>query len=91
MAVFYTLILFLALYFLIMVYNVMQVKLSNPIELLRGSNVGEKEPKTKVLMAITGFLCIGAGYYIAITTENPMAALMFFFIAVFDSAVLIQM
>lgn len=82
MAVFYTLILFLALYFLIMVYNVMQVKLSNPIELLRGSNVGEKEPKTKVLMAITGFLCIGAGYYIAITTENPMAALMFFFIAV---------
>ncbi len=82
MAVFYTLILFLALYFLVMVYNVMQVKLSNPIELLRGSNVGEKEPKTKVLMAITGFLCIGAGYYIAITTENPMAALMFFFIAV---------
>lgn len=82
MAVFYTLILFLALYFLIMVYNVMQVKLSNPIELLRGSNVGEKEPKTKVLMAITGFLCIGAGYYIAITTENPMAALTFFFIAV---------
>lgn len=82
MAVFYTLILFLALYFLIMVYNVMQVKLSNPIELLRGSNVGEKEPKTKALMAITGFLCIGAGYYIAITTENPMAALMFFFIAV---------
>ena len=82
MAVFYTLILFLTLYFLIMVYNVMQVKLSNPIELLRGSNVGEKEPKTKVLMAITGFLCIGAGYYIAITTENPMAALMFFFIAV---------
>lgn len=82
MAVCYTLILFLALYFLVMVYNVMQVKLSNPIELLRGSNVGEKEPKTKVLMAITGFLCTGAGYYIAITTENPIAALSFFFIAV---------
>lgn len=82
MAVCYTLILFMALYFMVMVYNVMQVKLSNPIELLRGSNVGEKEPKTKVLMAITGFLCIGAGYYIAITTENPIAALSLFFIAV---------
>ena len=82
MAVCYTLILFITLYFTVMVYNVMQVRLSNPIELLRGSNVGEKEPKTKVLMAITGFLCIGAGYYIAITTENPIAALSLFFIAV---------
>ena len=77
-----SLIVFALLYFFVMVYNVMQVKLSNPIELLRGSNVGEKEPKTKVLMAITGFLCIGAGYYIAITTENPIAALALFFVAV---------
>ncbi|MCI9077443.1 MAG: ABC transporter permease [Lachnospiraceae bacterium] len=77
-----SLILFIILYFMVMVYNVMQVKISNPIELLRGSNVGEKEPKTKVLMAITGFLCIGTGYYIAITTQNPIAALTLFFVAV---------
>lgn len=81
-AVFNSLIVFVLLYFFVMVYNVMQVKLSNPIELLRGSNVGEKEPKTKVFMAITGFLCTGAGYYIAITTENPIAALSLFFVAV---------
>lgn len=77
-----SLVVFTILYSLTIIYNVMQVKLSNPIELLRGGNVGEKEPKTKILMAVTGFICLGTGYYIAITTENPLAALSLFFIAV---------
>lgn len=77
-----SLIVFIILYSLTMVYNVMQVKLSNPIELLRGGSVGEKEPKTKILMAIIGFACIGAGYYIAITTEDPLGAVTLFFVAV---------
>ena len=77
-----SLIVFIILYSLTMVYNVMQVKLSNPIELLRGGSVGEKEPKTKILMAIIGFVCIGAGYYIAITTEDPLGTVMLFFVAV---------
>lgn len=77
-----SLIVYIILYFLTMVYNVLQVKLSNPIELLRGGNVGEKEPKTKILMAITGFVCLGIGYYIAITTENPITAVTLFFVAV---------
>jgi len=77
-----SLIVYIILYFLTMVYNVLQVKLSNPIELLRGGNVGEKEPKTKILMAIAGFVCLGIGYYIAITTENPIDAVVLFFVAV---------
>lgn len=77
-----SLIVFTILYSLTIIYNVMQVKLSNPIELLRGSNVGEKEPKTKIIMAISGFICLGTGYYIAITTKNPLEALSLFFIAV---------
>ena len=81
-AMFNSLVIFTILYFLTMVYNVMQVKLSNPIELLRGGSVGEKEPKTKILMAIIGFVCIATGYYIAITTEDPIGAIMLFFVAV---------
>ncbi len=77
-----SLIVYIILYSLTMVYNVLQVKLSNPIELLRGGNVGEKEPKTKIIMAIAGFVCLGIGYYIAITTENPIAAVTLFFVAV---------
>jgi len=77
-----TLAVFTILYLMTVVYNIMQVKLSNPIELLHGSNAGEKEPKTKVFMAVAGIICIGTGYYIAITTENPINALMLFFVAV---------
>lgn len=59
-------------------YNLMQMKLANPVELLRGSSVGEKEPKTKWLMAILGVVCLGAGYAIAITTEQPMKVISLF-------------
>lgn len=70
------------LYLLTLVYNLMQVGLSNPIELLRGGNVGEKEPKTKALSAIFGVGCIVVAYYIALTTENPLKVLGLFFVAV---------
>ena len=60
----------------------MQMKLANPMELLRGGNVGEKEPKTKVLMTLAGMVCLGTGYYIAFTTENPLKVLTLFFLAV---------
>ena len=60
----------------------MQMKLANPMELLRGGNVGEKEPKTKVLMTLAGMVCLGIGYYIAFTTENPLKVLTLLFLAV---------
>lgn len=77
-----TLILFVLIYLLTYIYDLFQVKISKPIELLHGSSVGEREPKTKVIMSVLGFVCLGVGYYISITTENPMAALNQFFIAV---------
>lgn len=67
-----TVLVFGILYMMTLFYNLMQMKLANPVELLRGSSVGEKEPKTKWLMAILGVVCLGAGYAIAITTEQPV-------------------
>lgn len=57
-AVVNTILIFGVLYFLTLIYNLMQVKLANPIELLRGGNVGEKEPKSKWLIAIIGLGCL---------------------------------
>lgn len=54
----YTIVLFGILYFLTFLYNYMQMKLANPMELLRGGNVGEKEPKTKVLMTLAGSIAL---------------------------------
>lgn len=81
-AVVNTILIFGVLYFLTLIYNLMQVKLANPIELLRGGNVGEKEPKSKWLITIIGLGCLAGGYYIAITTKSPLQVLSLFFVAV---------
>lgn len=60
----------------------MQIKLANPIALLQGGNIGEREPKSKLFLAVLGVVCIGIGYYIAITVSNPLAAILLFFVAV---------
>lgn len=74
--------LFCMIFLLILLNNIRQVHKTKPIELLKGGNVGEKEPKTKWLITILGIISLGAGYYIAITTKDPLSALMLFFLAV---------
>lgn len=77
-----TLVLFAVIFAASLLFNLLQIKLANPIELLRGGNQGEKEPKTKVVMTIIGVLTLGGGYYIAQTTESVLSSLGMFFIAV---------
>lgn len=78
----YSLALFSGIFLLILLSNLVRIRLSKPIELLRGGNVGEREPKTRWLLAILGVLCLGVGYFIAITTEEPIQAVALFFVAV---------
>ena len=76
-------IVFGAIYLLIYISNVFRVHTSRPIELLRGSNVGEREPKTKAVMAILGVLCLGSGYALSIlSSREPVLAISLFFVAV---------
>ena len=77
-----TLLLFGVIFALLYLKSLCHIHLSKPIDLLKGSSVGEREPKTKWLLAVFGLLCLGGGYYIAVTTENPAAALAYFFLAV---------
>ncbi len=81
-AVFDTVILFLIIYFLCLAGNLFSVYRANPIELLHGGQTGEKEPKTKWLLAVLGVVTLGIGYGIALFTKNPMAALGLFLLAV---------
>ena len=74
--------LFAAIFLLLFFSSLFQVQKASPIELLRSAEVGEREPKTRWLLALLGVLTLGGGYYLAITTENPVAALSGFFIAV---------
>ena len=77
-----TVLLFAGIYLLIYLNSVRQVYFSKPIELLRSTNTGEKEPKAKWLIAILGLACLGVGYYISLSIKNPVQAITYFFIAV---------
>ena len=78
----YTLVLFAAIFALTLAYNLWQIKLANPVELLRGGSEGEREPKTKRVLAIAGIALVGYGYFVALTTEAPLKAVQLFFVAV---------
>ncbi len=80
--IFLTLTVYGIIFFAAYLFNVIQIKLANPIELLRGGEHGEREPKTKWLFTLVGILTLGGGYYLAQTIEDPMDALTLFFVAV---------
>lgn len=81
-ALIHTVILFGIIFFCIYLNSLRQIHLSKSIELLNGGNVGEKEPKTKWFMAILGVICLAVGYYISVTSKNPVESLSSFLIAV---------
>ena len=62
--------------------NLLRLGRSRPIELLHSDSAGEREPKTKRLLAVLGLAALLGGYAIAVTTRNPVNALMLFFVAV---------
>ena len=74
--------LFGGIFVLLLLSNLAQVVIAKPIELLRGGNVGEKEPRTRWLLVVIGVLTLGIGYYIALTTTQIVMALGLFFVAV---------
>ena len=81
-AIVQTVILFAGIFLLTYLYNILQIQLVNPVELLHGGNQGEKEPKSRWLLVIIGVAALGNGYWIALTTEAPLEALLKFFVAV---------
>ena len=81
-AVILTVLLFLAVFLLLFLFNLRQVRKSNPIELLHGENIGEKEPKVKKLLVIVGVLALGAGYALSLMMTELQTVVSFFFVPV---------
>ncbi len=74
--------LFGAIYAATFLYDFMQIQTANPAELLRGGNVGEREPKTRIFMTIEGIVCILGAYTISAVTKSPGNVIFLFFPAV---------
>ncbi|MBU3186768.1 FtsX-like permease family protein [Clostridium estertheticum] len=81
-AIIQTIELFSIIFAAILIGNLLQVKLTNPIELLKGGQKGEKEPKTSWILAISGVIELAVGYGLAMYLESPLKAFTTFFIAV---------
>ncbi len=74
---------FAGIFMLTFIYNLFQIQLAKPVELLHGSSQGEQGAEDeKKLMAIVGIVTLAAGYYMAITVDNPVTAVLLFFVAV---------
>ena len=74
--------LFLIFFLVLMMIGVWIIWRSSSLDLLREESKGEKEPKSNLFFAIAAVILLAAGYYIALTVDNPISALMKFFIAV---------
>lgn len=66
-----------------LVWNLLRIRMQRSIELLHTDAIGEREPKTKWLLTLIGVATLGAGYYLAVTIDNAMDALAFYFVVVF--------
>lgn len=81
-AVVFSVLLFGGIYFLLLLYTVIKIARLRIVALLKDENKGEKEPKSRWILAIIGLALIGYGYYTAQTVQNPVKALLVFFYAV---------
>ncbi len=72
-----------AIIFLFILFNTLrQIRLTNPIELMKSENTGEKPPKTNLILTVPGVILLAAAYYMAVSIENPIKAIFAFFLAV---------
>ena len=81
-AIVFSVLLFGGVYFLLLLYTVIKIARLRIVALLKDENKGEKEPKSRWILAIIGLALIGYGYYTAQTVQNPVKALLVFFYAV---------
>lgn len=67
---------------LILLSSLYQVYKSKPVELMKSESVGEKPPKANWLLALVGLVLLGGAYCLAITIQDPVTAMVLFFVAV---------
>ena len=78
----WVLLLFGGIYVLILLANLLRMRLSNPVALLKSENTGEKPPKANWFFGLIGLLILLSAYYVAAVSQSPFEALIYFFIAV---------
>lgn len=73
---------FVAVFAFIMLRSLWQIRKSTAIALLHSENTGEKLPRFSGLWGIAGVIILAAAYYLAVSIEDPLSAMVMFFVAV---------
>lgn len=73
---------FAVIFVLILLNNIRQIHVSNPIELINSTSAGEKPPKSNMFLAVAGVFSLITAYCLALTSDDPISALSVFFVAV---------
>lgn len=81
-SLFMTLMCFLGIYFLILVSSIISVYKNDTIAFLKADSSGEKAPRANFLIALLGLIILAFAYYLAITIDDPVQAMLTFFFAV---------
>ena len=77
-----TILVFLVIFILILLSALRKMTMARPMELLRNEHTGEKPPKGNWLLALVGVVVLAIAYGLAVTIEDPVVALAWFFAAV---------
>ncbi len=73
--------LFLGIFLLIFLNDLRIIYAAKPVELLRASSEGEREPKSKWVLAVLGVLFLLSGYALSLMTREAVQAILLFFVA----------
>lgn len=71
-----------AIFIILTIKSLFQIRKSRPLELLRTANVGEKPVKANWVLALLGLILLGGAYYMSISIKEPLTAILMFFVAV---------
>ena len=77
-----TVVIYLAIFLLILLSSVVKVGRSTAVSLLRSESHGEKPPKGNLFVAILGAVLLAVAYVMAVSIQEPLKAMALFFVAV---------
>lgn len=81
-AIYYTVSLFLAIFAVILLRMLIFIFRTKPVDMLKSETAGEKPPKANWIFAIVGLIILAGAYWIAVSIEEPMEAMLWFMVAV---------
>lgn len=81
-AIYYTVSLSLAIFAVILLRMLIFIFRTKPVDMLKSETAGEKPPKANWILAIVGLIILAGAYWIAVSIEEPMEAMLWFMVAV---------